>query len=85
MFIHRPKKLVELISALQTSQETLDRARSFAEACGKGTNYLISFFLGLTSCRGDDIKGCPPIRFKRSADAVHKRGVKHGQLTPSLC
>lgn len=28
-------KLVELISALQTSQETLDRARSFAIACGK--------------------------------------------------
>ncbi|KAF6761144.1 3-hydroxybutyryl-CoA dehydrogenase [Ephemerocybe angulata] len=28
-------KLVELISALQTSQETLDRARSFAVACGK--------------------------------------------------
>lgn len=28
-------KLVELISALQTSQETLDRARNFAIACGK--------------------------------------------------
>jgi len=28
-------KLVELISALQTSQDTLDRARSFAIACGK--------------------------------------------------
>ncbi|KAI0733707.1 3-hydroxyacyl-CoA dehydrogenase [Fomitopsis betulina] len=28
-------KLVELISALQTSQDTLDRARSFALACGK--------------------------------------------------
>lgn len=28
-------KLVELISALQTSQDTLDRARSFAVACGK--------------------------------------------------
>jgi len=28
-------KLVELISALQTSQETLDRARAFAVACGK--------------------------------------------------
>ncbi|KIK02450.1 hypothetical protein K443DRAFT_517155 [Laccaria amethystina LaAM-08-1] len=28
-------KLVELISALQTSQETLDRARNFAVACGK--------------------------------------------------
>jgi len=28
-------KLVELISALQTSQETLDRARAFAIACGK--------------------------------------------------
>ncbi|KAF8806645.1 hypothetical protein BYT27DRAFT_7191204 [Phlegmacium glaucopus] len=28
-------KLVELISALQTSQQTLDRARSFAVACGK--------------------------------------------------
>ncbi|KAJ3509304.1 hypothetical protein NLJ89_g5288 [Agrocybe chaxingu] len=29
-------KLVELISALQTSQDTLDRARAFAVACGKG-------------------------------------------------
>jgi len=28
-------KLVELISALQTSQQTLDRARAFAIACGK--------------------------------------------------
>jgi len=28
-------KLVELIPAIQTSQETLDRARSFAVACGK--------------------------------------------------
>ncbi|KAL0955605.1 hypothetical protein HGRIS_001839 [Hohenbuehelia grisea] len=28
-------KLVEIISALQTSQDTLDRARSFAAACGK--------------------------------------------------
>ncbi|KAH9949244.1 3-hydroxyacyl-CoA dehydrogenase [Amylocystis lapponica] len=28
-------KLVELISALQTSKETLDRARAFAVACGK--------------------------------------------------
>jgi 3-hydroxybutyryl-CoA dehydrogenase len=28
-------KLVELISAVQTSKETLDRARAFAEACGK--------------------------------------------------
>ncbi|KAA1470528.1 hypothetical protein DENSPDRAFT_928919 [Dentipellis sp. KUC8613] len=28
-------KLVEIISALQTSPETLDRARSFAVACGK--------------------------------------------------
>ena len=30
------QKLVELISAVQTSKETLDRARAFAEACGKG-------------------------------------------------
>jgi 3-hydroxybutyryl-CoA dehydrogenase len=30
-------KLVELISALQTTPETLDRARSFATACGKGS------------------------------------------------
>ncbi|KAH7928650.1 hypothetical protein BV22DRAFT_1058326 [Leucogyrophana mollusca] len=28
-------KLVELISAVQTSKDTLDRARAFAEACGK--------------------------------------------------
>jgi len=28
-------KLVELIPAIQTSQETLDRARAFANACGK--------------------------------------------------
>jgi len=28
-------KLVELIPAIQTSQRTLDRARAFAEACGK--------------------------------------------------
>ncbi|RXW25588.1 hypothetical protein EST38_g219 [Candolleomyces aberdarensis] len=34
-------KLVELISALQTSQETLERARSFAVACGKGKSHSI--------------------------------------------
>jgi len=28
-------KLVELISAVQTSKDTLDRSRAFAEACGK--------------------------------------------------
>jgi 3-hydroxybutyryl-CoA dehydrogenase len=32
----RHQKLVELISALQTKKETLDRARSYAIACGKG-------------------------------------------------
>ncbi len=31
------QKLVELISALQTSEDTLERARAFAVACGKGT------------------------------------------------
>lgn len=30
------QKLVELISALQTSEQTLERARAFAIACGKG-------------------------------------------------
>ena len=34
------QKLVELIPAIQTSQETLDRARSFAVACGKGTHSI---------------------------------------------
>lgn len=34
--INAPKKLVELISGLQTTPETLDRARAFAEDCGKG-------------------------------------------------
>ncbi|KAJ7687549.1 hypothetical protein B0H14DRAFT_3055383 [Mycena olivaceomarginata] len=35
-------KLVELISALQTTPETLDRARSFAVACGKGRSGFVS-------------------------------------------
>jgi hypothetical protein len=30
------QKLVELVPALQTSSETLERARAFASACGKG-------------------------------------------------
>jgi hypothetical protein len=30
------QKLVELIPAIQTSPDTLDRARAFAYACGKG-------------------------------------------------
>lgn len=30
------QKLVELIPAIQTSTHTLDRARAFAIACGKG-------------------------------------------------
>jgi hypothetical protein len=34
---HIPQKLVELVPALQTSSETLERARAFAAACGKGT------------------------------------------------
>lgn len=29
------QKLVELISALQTSTETFSRAQAFADACGK--------------------------------------------------
>ncbi|KDR75558.1 hypothetical protein GALMADRAFT_140197 [Galerina marginata CBS 339.88] len=34
-FFNPVPKLVELISALQTSEETLERARAFAIACGK--------------------------------------------------
>ena len=34
------QKLVELIAALQTSKETLARAKLFAEACGKGKFWL---------------------------------------------
>lgn len=30
------QKLVELVPALQTSEDTLSRARAFAAACGKG-------------------------------------------------
>jgi 3-hydroxyacyl-CoA dehydrogenase len=31
------QKLVELVPALQTTSETLERARAFAQACGKET------------------------------------------------
>lgn len=40
------QKLVELISAVQTSQDTLNRSRAFAEACGKG---ICSFGMHCTS------------------------------------
>lgn len=35
------QKLVELISAVQTSKDTLDRSRAFAEACGKGIRFFL--------------------------------------------
>ena len=37
------QKLVELISALQTSKSTLERARAFAVACGKGEVSITTF------------------------------------------
>lgn len=41
------QKLVELISALQTTPETLDRARAFAIACGKGNLHSLNCELHL--------------------------------------
>ena len=37
------QKLVELIAALQTSQSTLERARAYAVACGKGNHPITAF------------------------------------------
>ena len=36
------QKLVELIAAVQTSEETLSRARAYASACGKGAHHVVS-------------------------------------------
>lgn len=38
------RKLVEIIPALQTSSETLERAKAFGKACKKGRSY------NFTSC-----------------------------------
>jgi 3-hydroxyacyl-CoA dehydrogenase len=37
------QKLVELIAALQTSQSTLERAKAYAVACGKGNHPITAF------------------------------------------
>ena len=73
------QKLVELISALQTTPETLDRARAFAIACGKGmamyhyewcrrkiTDLLCAY------CRSHNVQGCTWFCFKRASDALHQ-------------
>jgi len=39
------QKLVELIAALQTSQSTLERAKAYAVACGKGNVPIITFII----------------------------------------
>jgi 3-hydroxyacyl-CoA dehydrogenase len=44
------QKLVELIAALQTSQSTLERARAFASACGKGNISNVEFIIVITNC-----------------------------------
>jgi 3-hydroxybutyryl-CoA dehydrogenase len=54
---------VELISALQTSEQTLERARLFAVACGKGLDLsrvpqlfvLIVYFVEVTTSK--DVPG----------------------------
>ena len=74
------QKLVELISALQTSQQTLERARAFAVACGKGLyiphveNRLLKFssFPAGNNFRGDGFKGRTGLRFQCFAHAVHQ-------------
>jgi hypothetical protein len=73
------QKLVELISAVQTSKDTLDRSRAFAEACGKGIRF---FFFWLPFCavvdssthRGGYVTGRARLRIKRIAYAIHQRG-----------
>ena len=39
------QKLVELIAALQTSQSTLERAKAYAVACGKGDVPTTTFII----------------------------------------
>ena len=48
LFADQDQKLVELISALQTTPDTLDRARSFAIACGKGAWFSLWIHLSFT-------------------------------------
>ena len=43
------QKLVELIAALQTSPETMERAKAFAIACGKGA--LLALITAFTRTR----------------------------------
>jgi hypothetical protein len=68
------QKLVELVPALQTSSETLERARAFAAACGKGTFQPMPAVHKLSCVRGDDVKRRPWIRVQRSSLPLLERG-----------
>jgi 3-hydroxybutyryl-CoA dehydrogenase len=73
------KALGELIAGLQTSEETVARARAFAVACGKGMQIdTQAAALKLNVCfhlRGDRVEGCAGFRVQCSIDAVLERGV----------
>jgi hypothetical protein len=67
------QKLVELISAVQTSKDTLDRSRAFAEACGKGILSLGYVLLCLmVPLRGGYIAGRAWLRVERIAHAIYQ-------------
>jgi len=70
------QKLVELIAALQTSQSTLERARTYAVACGKGE---VSAAARITTnglqpprVRGHNISRCTGFRLECCVDAIHQ-------------
>lgn len=48
-------RLVELIPALQTDQDTMTRARAFAEACGKE----VTVSKDVPGCESHDAASCP--------------------------
>jgi len=66
---------VELISAVQTSKDTLDRSRAFAEACGKGIRLSFVAFWAVAyiyAHRGGYIAGRARLCVERTPYAVYQ-------------
>jgi 3-hydroxybutyryl-CoA dehydrogenase len=73
-------RLVELIPALQTNEDTMTRARAFAEACGKE----VTVSKDVPGCRFLAVKPSNSFRFQLTLDASVSRSECVSQRPSNL-
>ena len=70
------QKLVELIAAVQTSEETLERARAYATACGKGASRIVCTHLRAPLTHYAAHCDCPSHRWLRMQTQTRVVGLE---------